>query len=506
MTEFTFSGPNGKEFKIQGPEGATLDDAKAKFEEIKKTRPDLLSKGETSVAADVAKSGGIGLAKGLIGGTVALPGNIADLMGRGVDWVAKKTLGVDLPQEGNPLPTSESVQKRIEGVTGPFYKPQTRAGEYAQTVGEFVGDPTSYVGPGGALRKVGGAVAGGLGSETAGQLTKGTEAEPLARIIGGVAGQKAAGPRPPKTAAIAAPSREELLESSGKAYEELKNKDVPLRKDVVENLSSRITTELNNDFHPQDQPRTYRAVERLKNPLGEDSSAKEVYSARTALNHIIGDLPGTSEAKAARLALERLDEYLSNVPGFAETAKRARGDYRAAKQSERVTGAQERGELNAGTSGSGANKDNALRQRIKALYLDKKVPKSPEEAALMKEIAMGTPRINIARLFSKLGPKHPLTGWGSALAADLSHGSGLATATLAVGALAQHIAERGTAGKVERLDEMARRNSPLGRAAGSGAPQAQPTFPWGELRGGLGAVPGALEAGGGSPLAQEQGP
>ncbi len=46
MTEFTFTGPNGKEFKIQGPEGATLDDAKAKFEDIKKTRPELIAGGE----------------------------------------------------------------------------------------------------------------------------------------------------------------------------------------------------------------------------------------------------------------------------------------------------------------------------------------------------------------------------------------------------------------------------------------------------------------------------
>jgi hypothetical protein len=197
------------------------------------------------------------------------------------------------------------------------------------------------------------------------------------------------------------------------------------------------------------------------------------------------------------MAMEHLDEYLSNVPEFSKTAKGARGDYRAAKQDERVGEAQERGILNAGTSGSGANLDNAQRQRIKALYLNKKVPKTPEEEALMKEIATGGNVENIARLFSKLGPKHPLTGWGSAIAADVGGGSGLATLSLGVGAIAQHIAERGTAGKIGNLSETIRRNSPLYR---SQAPQG-PVAPRVSYAPPAGMVP--LAAGAGSALAPD---
>lgn len=275
-----------------------------------------------------------------------------------------------------------------------------------------------------------------------------------------------------KSISGAAPAREELLEAAGSGYRELKDLNVPLRKDVVESLSDTIRKNLNDEsFYAEDQPRTFRALERLKRPVGEDSTAAEVYAARTSLNHVLTDKAlHPSDAKAAQIAIEHLDDYLSNVPGFAETAQKARGNYRAAKQSERVTEAQDRGQLNAATSGSGANLDNAMRQRIKALLVNKKIPKTPEEEALMREVAQGGKLTNIARLLSKLGPKHPITGWGSALAADVGGGSGAATATLALGALAQYIAERGTGGAIRRLDEAIRRNSPLG----GGSPSTQP--------------------------------
>lgn len=262
----------------------------------------------------------------------------------------------------------------------------------------------------------------------------------------------------------AAPTREELHEAATGGYKELKELNAPLRKDVVEDLSNSIREKLNEDsFYAEDQPRTFRALERLKNPVGEDSTAAEVYAARSSLNHVLTDKSlHPSDAAAATIAIEHLDDYLSNIPGFAETAQKARGNYRAAKQSERVTEAQERGQLNAATSGSGANLDNTMRQRIKALLINKKIPKTPEEEALMNEVARGGKLTNIARLLSKLGPKHPITGWGSALAADVGGGSGAATATLAIGALAQYIAERGTGGAISRLDEAIRRNSPLG--------------------------------------------
>lgn len=149
-----------------------------------------------SVAADVAKSGGIGLAKGVIGLAGAI-GDLSDLGAKGLEHASNfitDKLGMERYQPPKPrdtsvlnyIPTSASIQKKIEGVTGEFYKPHTTPGKYAETVGEFL--PASLIGPGGMAAKVGTGVAAGLGSEGAGQLTEGTKAEPYARIAGALLG------------------------------------------------------------------------------------------------------------------------------------------------------------------------------------------------------------------------------------------------------------------------------------------------------------------------------
>jgi hypothetical protein len=157
-----------------------------------------------NVAADVAKSGGIGLAKGAIG-TVGAAGDMRELLSAGVDYAGQK-FGLDpkmLEQfkaavyEGakripGPVglaaqaPSSKNIQGKIEEQTGAFYKPQTTAGEYAQTLGEFA--PAAIGGPAGVLRKAAAVAIPAVASETAGQLTKGKQAEPYARFGAALAG------------------------------------------------------------------------------------------------------------------------------------------------------------------------------------------------------------------------------------------------------------------------------------------------------------------------------
>jgi len=313
--------------------------------------------------------------------------------------------------------------------------------------------------------------------------------------------------RASKPAFVEAPEREELQLSSKKAYRELKNANVPLRADVVADLSDTLRNKLNDDFHPEDQPGVYGLIERLKRPLGPDSSAKEVYEVRTRLSNIIGDRRGTSESRAARIALEHIDEYLSNVPGFAETAKRARGDYRADKVSEQVTQAAEEARAGAATSGSGANLGNKLRKAIEELRYDKKSNFTPAEKELMDAIIHGGRIENLSRLVSKFGPKHPLSGWIPAILADMAGAGGVATAGLGIGHLAQWLSEHAPTQKIEALDEMIRRNSPLGQSRAMAGPPPFLPEPSGVPPTGTAAFPaigGALAPGGGhDPLSNQ---
>lgn len=146
------------------------------------------------VMMDVAKSAGVGLGKGFIG-LSGLPGDIAEYGARGIDHAARfvgDKIGVAVPAREARDPTygSADIQSGIETVTGPFRKPQTMAGEYAQTIGEFA--PGALIGPGGAAARAAQVVVPALASETGGQLTKGTAAEPWARGIGALGGGVAA--------------------------------------------------------------------------------------------------------------------------------------------------------------------------------------------------------------------------------------------------------------------------------------------------------------------------
>lgn len=146
------------------------------------------STADVNPVADVAKSTGIGLAQGAIG-FATLPGNLESLGRLGIDKAAEG-LGYKSPElSGHTvLPTASDAQGFIEKYTGPFYKPQTTAGEYARTIGEFA-PLAAFGGPGiGAAARAGNVVIPALTSETAGQLTKGTSAEPWARAAGGLFG------------------------------------------------------------------------------------------------------------------------------------------------------------------------------------------------------------------------------------------------------------------------------------------------------------------------------
>jgi hypothetical protein len=181
--------PNWWETDAAAPAAAAPPDAKGK-------KP--ATWGETAV--DVAKATPTGILKGILG-VGSMPGNFELLYRMGLDWGAQK-LGYADPRLSQPKPADDPVyggratflpsysdykadlEKRI-GTK--LYEPTTTAGEYAQTGGEFATGgfmgPTRSVG-----RRVADVAAPAVASETAGQMTKGTEYEPWARVGGAFTG------------------------------------------------------------------------------------------------------------------------------------------------------------------------------------------------------------------------------------------------------------------------------------------------------------------------------
>src|SRR5690348_5804065 len=123
-----------------------------------------------STLGDVAKSAGVGLGEGVLG-LAGAPADLANLAAKGTDYLA----GTNLQSYTQPVADyagSNALQGYVEKATGPFYKPQTGAGEVAQTIGQFA--PAAIGGPETLATRIGTrVVAPALASEAAGKLTEG---------------------------------------------------------------------------------------------------------------------------------------------------------------------------------------------------------------------------------------------------------------------------------------------------------------------------------------------
>lgn len=90
------------------------------------------------------------------------------------------------PLSGPSAKEIKDVAHRATGISLP--EPETRPGQYAKTVTEFVANPISYAGPGSAVMKGIQALSAGLGSEWVGGLLSGQNGESYGRIAGAVTG------------------------------------------------------------------------------------------------------------------------------------------------------------------------------------------------------------------------------------------------------------------------------------------------------------------------------
>jgi hypothetical protein len=147
--------------------------------------------GDTANDAVIAL--GSGVAKGALGFLDA-PGSIANLWKMGVEKAGEAT---GVPKTVTDAITMEEYQEpyfrqKAEGISPKIkeylnYEPETQAGKYMGTGGEFA--TSMFGGPGSLATKALTRVAApAILSETAGQASEGTDAEPWMRLIGALGG------------------------------------------------------------------------------------------------------------------------------------------------------------------------------------------------------------------------------------------------------------------------------------------------------------------------------
>lgn len=465
------------------------------------------------VLTDAVKSAGTGVAEGAIG-IAGAGGDLRDLAARATDWTGGK-LGLS-PETlaaiksgarnvvmANPVtaalavgPTSAEVQKKVKEHTGEFYQPQTTTGEYARTVGQFL--PAAVGGPGSVARRVvTQAALPGVASEAAGQATKGTQAEPYARLgaalLAGVAGVPRTAPQPVTAAELKAAARE--------AYND------PAVTNLVINPQgpARVATDAQRAMEAAGArrsfaPAAFDVTDELRNlpntqvgqamraaGLNPGATVADVKSVGTALGKVVqggtdavtGALNPT--AGAAVTGRKKIAEYLANLPasdvvrGDAATAgrllKQADADYAASKRAGLVEALIKRAELQAGSSNSGQNVNNATRQKLRTLLTNEKKTAglSSAEMEQLERAVLGTRTGNAARfvgnMFGGSGALALVPGAGaglgaSAMGADPQNAAVVAALATVLGRGARHVGNASQARQTRKFQEMIAERAP----------------------------------------------
>lgn len=400
-------------------------------------QPSMIAQG-----VDAIRSIPGGLVKGAaaIGG---IPGDIDAGLTSLADWGMSKldpeTLGRMQAGRGQgpslipKPPTSGELGNAIAAFVGGFYEPKTTAGEYAQTISSFVPNAMS---PGSMLAKGARVVVPGAASEFAGQQTKGTKWEPLARAGGAVLGGVAQGVGEGILHSRANPvlSMDELGKAKTAAYTAADQAGVQITPQAWGKFSQDIDGLINQAglTHPKLHSNTLSALETIASEAatGQPISLSRVDVVRQVINDAVDAASGPNgnggDLRRAMQVKGSLDDFLDNlaptdtlagdaaiaVPILKEARSLAQREFKAKEIQKLIDLAENQASANY----SGAGVETALRQQFKGL--NAKLIKNPSEAKAfsdaereaIKAVAKGGPVGNALRLIGKLAPTGVISG------------------------------------------------------------------------------------------------
>ena len=370
---------------------------------------------------------------------------------------------------------SAGLQKGVEAVTGKFYQPQTVPGQYLKTGIDFA--PAVFGGGEGLISKLLTRIAApAAASETAGQLTKGTAAEPYARIAGAIGGGALASTLGRTAPAIAAPTVEELKDAARAGYNHPDVTNVRFAAQPTEDLANRASIDLRAQGFRPNLDQTGRPVFQLVDELRGASNVADIDGVRKALGNIAKDRDPTGNltpnAVAANRAINHINDFLpglrqsdvlaGNAGRASQILQEAGQNWGAAKRAEEVATRAENARIQAASTYGGGNINNALRQALRPLVkndFQKARGFNPDEQAALERAVTGSWAGNTARQVGKLGPDTGLKGIEHVIAAVKTGGASIPLSMAALGAKLG--GDASTRRAIGRLDTMLRERSPL---------------------------------------------
>lgn len=480
--------PDGRVVEINTTDTAVAAQAAQKF-----LSGNAQAAPQTGMLEDAAKSVGAGLANATAG-TLGMAGDVRSLLSAGTDYLGGKMGAApdrvqafkDIMSKAASMtgpgmafanaPTSRQIKDSAPNpIVSPDYEPKTAMGGVLKTGAEFL--PAMAGGPESLATKFLTRVAApALVSEGAGALTKGTDAEPYARIGGallaGSGASKIANTMAGSRAVQAAtPALADVKAASTNTYDALTSRNVatPIPQAALDNLASDITTTLNNKgIRPSNASSIHQAISEINVPATAGAAdVADLVAARQSIKQLLGK-PDTNKTGAV-LSLQKIEKAIEqNSPGTMAKLKEADKNYAAVKANEALDKKLARAELRASGENSGLNTGNRIRQNV-ANYLLSNEAKylSAENKKTLESVVKGTATQNAIRFASNLlggggGVGSVVLGLGGAAAGQYSGHPELAL--LPVAGIGLRLgANRLTGQQAKRAAETIRARSPLGQ-------------------------------------------
>jgi len=323
--------------------------------------------------------------------------------------------------------TGRAIQSGYEGLAGLAdadpaglqRRGETAAAQYAGTIGEFL--PAAVGGGAGAVKAM---IAAGVGSETAGQLTEGTQYEPVARVVGAFASPAAlSGLNAIKNKtvqltqkrAIERPAVETARQAKDASYAAFTSAggkvDVPMNNVIKDIELSIDTDDLFLGYAPKlggtsayiDEAR--QAVISL---AGRDLNLAQLDKFRGTLSNIYKQSGFDPRVGFIR---DKIDDVIQNAPigqgGKAgDLLNTARADFRRYKKVEVFEELMDRAERGAAKTGSGGNVVNKYLQAVDTILNSpsKRRQFDKDEIQMMENFVRGDLSRDALRLIGKLSP------------------------------------------------------------------------------------------------------
>jgi hypothetical protein len=360
--------------------------------------------GFVGTAADVLRSIPGGLARGA-SAIAGLPGDINSGLNGIADWavgkldpetVQKMQAARSAPHLVPRAPTSGDILGAVSAPFGGMYKPQTTPGQYAETIASFA---PNAVAPGSALQRFARVAVPGTISEDAGQATKGTAFEPVARAAGALAGGVGAGLAEgiAHSRANPVPSMGDLKKAAGDIYTNARNAGVEIDPSAYDGLVGDISSAVKTaGTHPKLHPKVAGVIESLDEAkTGQPIALDELERLRRIANGAAKSIE-PDERRVAGVIVDKIDDFMDSLspsqvtsgdPAVAGTLSEARGLWSKMRKSEAINDAIERANDMALTQNG--NRAAALRSQFQSLSKNKKFMRglSKDEQDAVREVA-----------------------------------------------------------------------------------------------------------------------